>query len=231
MPIINPRKKEENPAGGNPLPKPEVQSPRKSESTKPKKVLLPVLLAIFTLSGAGGAYYYAINHAALLDSTSNEQVQLDQAQVVQEPIELNSGRPVELDSGQIMQEIDKFAKLGGMISLTEKEIEVNTVTLIEAENVGSSVTLNAVEVILNKKKQELNELRGKAVAALMALYEFSQKDQEQTTKIFKKEIDEARRGEKATRLEQLQTALDAINSVPPILAPQQHFKGMVESRL
>lgn len=228
MPIINNRKKVENPPEGNPssvaaeglsdgispvvetTPTPEVRNIKKSKPSKPKRFLLPAVLVILILGIAAGAYYL-VNYTALLDSSSYE--------------------PVELDSAQVKQEIDRFAKLGGMISLTEKEIEVNTVTLIEAENAGSSVTMNAVEVILNKKKQELNELRDKAVATLMALYDFYQKNEEQTSNIFKEQMEEAQRGEKALRLEQLETALDAINSVPPIVAPQQHFKGMVESRL
>nr|WP_281722627.1 hypothetical protein [Nitrosomonas nitrosa] len=232
MPIINTKKKGENPSGGNQHSSVGAEAlsgdfsagvgTKTKEPSKPKKILLPVILSIAALSAVGGAYY-AVNHASLLDSSSNEPVELDQAQVVQES--------VELDPVQIVQEIDRFAKLGGMISLTEKEIEVNTVTLVEAENVGSSVTMNAVEIILNKKKKELSELRDKAVATLMALYEFSQKNQEQTSTIFKEQMDEAKKGEKALRLEQLQTALDAINSVPPIRAPQEHFKGMVESRL
>lgn len=229
MPIINSRKKTETTAEAAISPSeveasangissaPEVPSQtrpdlskQKAEPAKPKNSILPVFVIALILCAVGGAYYL-FNFAALLDSSTYQ--------------------PIELDSAEVVQEINRFAKLGGMMSLTEKEIEVNTVTIIEAENAGSTVTMNAVEIILNKNKQELNELREKAIATLAALYNFSLQNQEQTEAIFNEQIDIAQAEEKALRAALLQTALDAVSSVPPIVAPEQHFRGMIEERM
>lgn len=225
MPIINSRKKTGNSTSSSevevlasgvssvPEVEPQEQPKTTKQNTKPpksKKISLPVVVIALMLCAVGGAYYL-LNFTTFLEGSAYQ--------------------PIELNAVGVVQEIDRFTKLGGMISLTEKEIEVNTVTIIEAENTGSTVTMSAIGIILNKNKQELNELREKAVATLVALYDFSQKNQEQTEAIFNEQINIAQREEKALRAELLQIALDAINSVPPIVAPQQHFRGMIENRM
>lgn len=229
MPIINSRKKTESTDENTIAPSeletlasgvssaPEMAAQDQPKTTKgnanppkSKNIPFPVIVTALILCVVGSAYYL-FNFTTLLESSAYQ--------------------PIELDAAEVVQEIDRFAKLGGMISLTEKEIEVNTVTIIEAENAGSAVTMNAVEIILNKNKQDLKELREKAIATLAALYDFSQQNQEQTEAIFNEQIDIAQGEEKVLRAELLQTAFDAVSSVPPIVAPEQHFKGMIEDRM
>ena len=186
-----------------------TQSKAPPPKTK-KKPLTLVTIAVLLLCTAGGVYYSA------------------KSAKLEEPTSYSSS---ELDPAEVVLEIDRFAKLGGMISLTKQEIEVNTITLIEAEESGSSVTMNAIEIIINKKKQELKELQDKAVATLGTLYNFSLQNQEQTEAIFTEQIKQAEKEEKASRAKILQIALDAVNSVQPIGSPEQHFRGMIEDRM
>lgn len=132
---------------------------------------------------------------------------------------------------QVILEIKSLVKLGSLASLTKQEIEANTIALIEAEESGSTVTMHAVEIILNQQKKELEELKSKMVNVLLNLYDFQKSHKDQLSSIFENEITKESGSGNSTAVNTLEMGRDAVNSVPPIVAPEQHFKGSINHRL
>lgn len=178
-------------------------------------LLLAILIIILVLLAAA-IYYFSSK-----SQESEKTQELEKSESIAKPIDL----------ALLENNLKLLQKFGALASTTKEEIEVNTITLIEAENTGSTVTMRATEIILDKKKKELAEYKNKMVSLLEELYALYLNQPDTVTQYFEKAIDSVKASGNIVAEEALNTGIDALKTVQPILAPSQHFRNTLDHRL
>lgn len=178
MPIIN------RPASAQQAPPkapPHVQEPAAAEvpppapapgpsSTGPNIVPWAMLAMILGMTLSVGGYYgYA---------------SLTQAGGPDEP---------SVDATDIAIDVERYTKVSSLASLSEQEYQANFVALQEAEKVENTQTYAALEIIVNKNRQDLAEHKKKLVEVLLDMSELAAQRPELVVDQFDKAIADAER--------------------------------------
>lgn len=238
MPIINnpnrpaPEKKQQPKPDEAPDTEPEQTTQDKpaepeQPTAKPAKKsspLMAVAIVVLLIGALGGGGYAYMQSQTLVDEDVVAEVTPETA--TQTTVETNPVNPEELEL-----DIKNYIKLSTLYGLTSQEIEMNTVSLIEAQKTGSSVSINAIEVILNHKKKELVDLRDRMADTLESLYNHNMNDGVLVEQELTNTITTLQSEQKQTAADMLTMGMETINSVPPIMAPKEYFKNMIDDRL
>lgn len=242
MPIINnpnrpaPEKKQqqepeneqntqEQPAESESESKPPKSKPAPAKKSSPLMAVAIVVLLIGALGGGGYAYMQKQNP---MDDDVVAEVTPETA-TQSNPQATAETKPVNPEALEL--DIKNYIKLSTLYNLTSQEIEMNTVSLIEAQKTGSSVSINAIEVILNHKKKELVDLRDRMADTLESLYTHNMNDGVLVEQELTNTITTLQSEQKQTAADMLTMGMETINSVPPIMAPKEYFKNMIDDRL
>jgi len=230
MPIINnpnrpaPETKQQPPPGKEQDTQEQPAEPELSKTKpEPDKKLSPltavaiVVLLIGALSGGGYAYMQSQTPVI--------------KKVVAEVISESTPEATPVNPEELELDIKNYIKLSTLYHLTSQEIEMNTISLIEAQKTGSSVSINAIELILNHKKKELVALRDRMADTLESLYTHNMNDGRQVERELTNTITTLQSEQKQTAADMLIMGMETINSVPPIMAPKEYFKNMIDDRL
>lgn len=230
MPIINnpnrpaPETKQQPPPGKEQDTQEQPAEPELSKTKpEPDKKLSPltavaiVVLLIGALSGGGYAYMQSQTPVI--------------KKVVAEVTSESTPEATPVNPEELELDIKNYIKLSTLYHLTSQEIEMNTISLIEAQKTGSSVSINAIELILNHKKKELVALRDRMADTLESLYTHNMNDGRQVERELTNTITTLQSEQKQTAADMLIMGMETINSVPPIMAPKEYFKNMIDDRL
>ncbi|WP_144776877.1 hypothetical protein [Marinobacter maritimus] len=198
-------------------PEPSKTKPGPAKKTSPLTAVAIVVSLIGALGGGGYAYVQS-------------QTPVDEG-VVAEVTTESTPEATPVNPEELELDIKNYIKLSTLYHLTSQEIEMNTISLIEAQKTGSSVSINAIEVILNHKKKELVDLRDRMADTLESLYTHNMNDGVLVEQELTNTITTLQSEQKQTAADMLIMGMETINSVPPIMAPKEYFKNMIDDRL
>lgn len=179
MPIINPRKRstkkaepvvalDTTPTPESPSATPPAQrniekaTPPPEEAVATKKKSNALICAVALILGI------AISIGGFLLYTDWKQTQIDQLIAEEQAAE------EQKMSFDITNNLDVYEKVSSLTSLTKRELEANTVALIETKQTpDSSVLISALEVIVGKNRQDLASYKERLIEILLELHGFN----------------------------------------------------------
>jgi len=127
--------------------------------------------------------------------------------------------------------LERLVKLGSLASLSRKEFEVNVVSLQEAEKNGSSTVFSALEIVVNKKRQELAQYKEKLIALLMELNEVYTKHSSAVVTQFNKAIAAATTRDSAETSRILKMGIKILEGAPSKGELADYMKEALEDNL
>lgn len=127
--------------------------------------------------------------------------------------------------------IHRFAKLASIASLSRKEFEVNFVSLDEARRAGNPQIIAALEIIIQKKRQEFTESKEKMIESLMELNLLRQSQPSTVDGLVQAAISEAKSREESETARILESLTSMLENVPVSAPAKQYFSDAIENRL
>ncbi|MBL3529205.1 MAG: hypothetical protein JMN27_16445 [gamma proteobacterium endosymbiont of Lamellibrachia anaximandri] len=187
------------------------------QPSKPKvgrsSLLLPSALALVLgiLLPLGSYYLYGKLSAASRDKQEERRVQV-----------------AEVD---ISMNLERLVKIGSLTSLSKKEFEVNVLSLIEAEKIGGAAVLSALEIVVNKKRQDLVKYKDKLIALLMELNHVYSEHSDSVEAQFNKAIAAAEGRDSSETVRLLKMGLKVLEGSPRDADIREYMKVAIEDRL
>jgi hypothetical protein len=224
MPIIEPRQKPNSEAssrsneGQSPKhanPSPAVATGQDRRGSAKWFWILGGLVTLILLSG-----YYYWNH---FKSSSNGSERGDS--VVGST---STSSEIEMKSGLA---IHRFAKLASIASLSRKEFDVNFVSLDEATRAGNPQIIAALEIVIQKKRQELTESKKNMIESLMELNMLRQAQPSTVDGLIQTTISEAKSREENETARLLEPLTAMLENAPASPSAKKYFSDAIENRL
>lgn len=225
MPIIEPRKRANSgarippdapPSPENPSQSPGVSRPHDGRHLSVGLIsILAVLIIIILL--AGYYYWHAVNNSPNGSTSKNS---LFGSTSTSSEIRSKSGVAIH-----------RFAKLASIASLSRKEFEVNFVSLDEARRAGNPQIIAALEIVLQKKRQELTESKEKMIESLMELNLLRQSEPSTVDGLIQAAISEAKSREESETVRILELLTSMLENVPVSAPAKKYFSDLIENRL
>lgn len=129
----------------------------------------------------------------------------------------------------VVHEVERFARVSAMAVLARREHEMNFVSLTEAERAGGETTVAALQIIVDKNRDDLARLKAELAAMLAALHDVAVADPERVTRAFDAAAAaaDARSDADVAALIRL-GGRAVVAGVPDGMEPEGHFASAIE---
>lgn len=131
----------------------------------------------------------------------------------------------------ISTSLEQLLKIGSLASLSKKEFEQNYVSLVEAEKLGSQSVISALEIIINKNRQDMASYKEKLVALLLELNDIYIQDTQGATAQMHMAIATAEDNNSLESVRILKLSLQALEGAPSQGDLGEYMTAAIENKL
>lgn len=178
-----------------------IEDPPEIETKEPKDTkktpYLTIILALLLGIGLPFASYFLYQEFSVTNTEENNEI-IKEAEAI-----------------DISDDLNRLVKIGSLYSLAKKEYEINFVSLVEAQEQNkSTATIAALEIIINKKKQEIERYKQKLIAFLLEMSAVYKKQPDSFAFQFNKAIAEAEAQESSEKARLIKSGLNILEGLP-----------------
>lgn len=159
---------------------------------------------------------------------------LSEPSVVEEQLvaEESSSEPATTTASvDISTSLEQLVKIGSLASLSKKEFEQNYVSLVEAEKLGSQSVISALEIVINKNRQDMANYKEKLIALLLELNDIYIQDSQGTAAQIHMAIAVAEDKSSAESARILELGLQALEGAPAQGDLSEYMTAAIENKL
>lgn len=134
-------------------------------------------------------------------------------------------------SDNVDLDIQRLQKIAALVALTQKEYEMNTVSRAEAEFSAESMTLAALDAILDKERRELADAKTQMAQLLVSIHGAYRQSPRHVSARFQAAIDSLAKKDSAEVLRILQLGAKAVEAVPDDTPAATYFARALDNNL